>query len=566
LHRREGESTPRRTVRPEWREDAMMTWKTMKTLTTGAMAVFGTVFVMGNTAPTCVPLDEPEMQVLCLQDEECANLDSELDCLGEWACEEGSCVFHCDDPEPPPTECQSDSDCGSGQHCEIVDCWAPPCDDDGPCALCCMPIGECVDDDPGECFDDGDCPDGFYCDPIVWFGEELPCDGDNRADEPLYAPVGQGQCLPLPQPECINDADCDPGFVCELLDDCVPLPCDFDDGDMGCEEIACMPYGVCVPDEEPEELCYSSEECDKGQICSVELGDCLPMPGCEDGMGCPTVCLGVCVDLPEPECFDDSDCPPGFACEFMDGPGACDCDPDDEFCLMYDCMAMGQCVPSEIEGDCDDDADCGPDAFCLIEEVCAVNCFCDGDDCPEEMECFLFGTCIPDGPFPGECMSDADCLYGQVCELMDVDCYDDCKPGDEYCAGDCAPFGICIDVPVPPQSECLYDDDCKDGQICDLTEGPYPCDCDPEDDYCLMMYCMPIGFCIDAPEPPNPCQPTGCSGQLCSAVDIGTTCEWLPHYACFQDAICGSNGPNSACAWEHTDELSACLAMYLSAP
>ncbi|MFH1531016.1 MAG: hypothetical protein ABIK09_09825 [Pseudomonadota bacterium] len=344
----------------------MMTWKTMKTLTAGMMTVFATVFVMGNTAPTCVPLDEPEMQVVCLDDGECAGLGTELDCVGKWACENGACVFHCDDdPEPPISECVEDGDCAPNQHCEIVDCWAPPCEEDGPCSLCCMAIGECVDDDPGEC-------------------------------------------------------------------------------------------------------------------------------------------------------FVDSDCPPGFACEFMDGPGACDCDPDDEFCLMYECMAMGQCVPSEIEGECDEDADCGPGASCAIEEVCSVSCFCDGDDCPEEMDCFLFGTCI--------------------------------------------------DVPVPPQSECLYDEDCKDGQICDLTEGPYPCDCDPDDEVCLMMYCMPVGICVDLPDPTKPCQPTGCSGQLCAAIDIETTCQWLPHYVCFQDAICGPNGPNGACAWEHTDALSACLALYLTAP
>jgi len=551
----------------------MKTWKMMKTLSTGMMALFGIVFVMGNTAPTCVPLDDdPDMQVVCLDDAECAGLQPDVDCEGEWACDDGECVFHCDDvTEPPDSECQMDADCGPGQHCEIVDCWAPPCDEGEPCALCCMPIGECVDDTvPGDCLDDADCPDGFYCEPLIWFDDAPLPGGDSAGCEEAPAempPIGQGQCVPLPQPECINDADCGPGFVCELLDDCVPLPCDTDP-DMGCEEIACMPYGICVPDDEPEELCYSTDECEKGQICSVELGDCLPMPGCdEDGMGCPAVCLGICVDLPEPECFDDSDCPPGFACELLDGPGACDCDPDDEFCLMYDCLAMGQCVPSqEIEGECAQDADCGPGAHCEVEEICAVSCFCDTDDCPEELECFLYGTCIPDEPF-GECMDDADCLPGQACEFIDVPCYADCDEDDEYCMGLCPPYGICVDLPVPPPSECLSDEDCKAGQVCDLTEGPYPCDCDPDDDYCLMMYCMPIGVCVDdVPEPPNPCKPTGCSGQFCSAFDIESTCEWLPHYACYQDASCGQNGPNGECAWEHTEELTDCLSMYFNAP
>lgn len=548
----------------------MKTWKMMKTLSTGMMALFGIVFVMGNTAPTCVPLDDdPEMQVVCLDDEECAGLEPDVDCEGEWACEDGACVFHCDDvTEPPDSECVMDDDCGPNQHCEIVDCWAPPCGEGEPCALCCMPIGECVDDDPGECLGDEDCPDGFYCEPMVWFDEAPLPGGDSAGCEEAPAempPFGMGQCVPLPQPECINDADCGPGFVCELLDDCVPLPCD-DDPNMGCEELACMPFGICVPDQ------------------------------------------------PDPECFDDSDCPPGFACEFMDGPGACDCPPGDEYCLMYDCMPLGQCVPTGIEGECAEDADCGPGAHCDVEEICAVSCFCDTGDCPEEMECFLYGTCVPDEPFGecmddsdclpgqacefidvpcyddcdeddeycmglcppygvcvevepfGECLDDADCKYGQVCELIDLPCYD-CDPSEEYCAGDCAPYGICVDVPVPPPSECLFDEDCEDGQVCDLSEGPYPCDCDPDDEYCLMMYCMPVGVCVDdVPEPPNPCKPTGCSGQFCAAFDIESTCEWLPHYSCFQDASCGPNGPNGECAWEHTDALTDCLSMYLNAP
>jgi len=68
-------------------------------------------------------------------------------------------------------------------------------------------------------------------------------------------------------------------------------------------------------------------------------------------------------------------------------------------------------------------------------------------------------------------------------------------------------------------------------------------------------------LCIDVPEPPNQCKPTGCSGQICAAVEIATTCEWLPLYACFQDANCGPFGPDGACAWEHTDEFSTCLGL-----
>ena len=83
------------------------------------------------------------------------------------------------------------------------------------------------------------------------------------------------------------------------------------------------------------------------------------------------------------------------------------------------------------------------------------------------------------------------------------------------------------------------------------------------DEYCGGMDCAPFGICIDVPEPSNPCNPTGCSGQLCAPFGIDTTCEWLPHYACYQDANCGPFGLGGACTWEHTPELSACLAAAL---
>lgn len=57
----------------------------------------------------------------------------------------------------------------------------------------------------------------------------------------------------------------------------------------------------------------------------------------------------------------------------------------------------------------------------------------------------------------------------------------------------------------------------------------------------------------------NDCIVTGCSGQVCAGEPVATTCEWLPHYACFRDARCGHFGPADECAWEPTAELAACL-------
>ena len=55
------------------------------------------------------------------------------------------------------------------------------------------------------------------------------------------------------------------------------------------------------------------------------------------------------------------------------------------------------------------------------------------------------------------------------------------------------------------------------------------------------------------------CVVTGCSGQLCAEEHVATTCEWLPHYACYRDARCGRFGAGGSCGWESTPELEACL-------
>jgi hypothetical protein len=56
------------------------------------------------------------------------------------------------------------------------------------------------------------------------------------------------------------------------------------------------------------------------------------------------------------------------------------------------------------------------------------------------------------------------------------------------------------------------------------------------------------------------CVVSGCSGQICADREWASTCEWLPHYACYREARCGPFGPGGSCAWEETPELLACLS------
>lgn len=54
------------------------------------------------------------------------------------------------------------------------------------------------------------------------------------------------------------------------------------------------------------------------------------------------------------------------------------------------------------------------------------------------------------------------------------------------------------------------------------------------------------------------CVRTGCSGQVCADDHVGTTCEWRPEYACYNDAVCERQA-DGACGWTDTEELTACL-------
>ena len=86
----------------------------------------------------------------------------------------------------------------------------------------------------------------------------------------------------------------------------------------------------------------------------------------------------------------------------------------------------------------------------------------------------LAGCPLPPAP---ECVNDADCAEGQVCEN-----------------------GVCTDAPVP---ECETDADCAEGQVCEngvCTDAPVP-EC-AEDADCAEGQVCEEGVCVEGPEDP----------------------------------------------------------------
>lgn len=129
--------------------------------------------------------------------------------------------------------------------------------------------------------------------------------------------------------------------------------------------------------------------------------------------------------------------------------------------------------------------------------------------------------------------------------------------GRYVCCGDtCA----CADGSAPVA--CLVDP-CQTAPAC------------PEATTCVANYCGgcnaehydALGNAVcKAPAPTNECDTsddclvTGCSGQVCAAREVVTTCEFRPEYACYGDASITSCGCDEGrCDWARTPELAACI-------
>jgi hypothetical protein len=72
-------------------------------------------------------------------------------------------------------------------------------------------------------------------------------------------------------------------------------------------------------------------------------------------------------------------------------------------------------------------------------------------------------------------------------------------------------------------------------------------------------HCESNGPTACVPDDEPTCQRTGCSGQICAAESVFTTCEWRDEYACYADATCERQA-DGGCGWTATPELDACLA------
>ncbi len=233
-----------------------------------------------------------------------------------------------------------------------------------------------------------------------------------------------------PQPECINNDQCDNELVCRNQK-CVP-ECTKDNECNG--ELICRNQ-KCVPE------CTQDNECDGELVCRNQK--CVPE--CQTDQNCPDnlVCRNQkCV----PECTHDDDCEGFLLCQNSI------CVPE---CINdFHCPGTSVC----LEDHC---------VKCRDDDQCTENATCQNNTCV--FECTEDSTCPTDKPFCHvhlcvECTEDAQCADHHYCEHNA--CVPECQEHTDCLArqssGQTA-FSLCsAQVCV----ECLDNSNCPTNQVC----------------------------------------------------------------------------------------------------
>ncbi|MEY2930695.1 MAG: hypothetical protein RL033_1444 [Pseudomonadota bacterium] len=192
---------------------------------------------------------------------------------------------------------------------------------------------------------------------------------------------------------------------------------------------------------------------------------------------------------------------------------------------------------------------CGGDCSCANGER-PVQCF--AQPCSVAPTCDVEGaTCVDN--YCGGCNAEFyDATGSAVCQApsacsSDRDCGADrwCRPVAEPGTGsECVPFAVEGESCGGFRPASSFER-CTPGLLCDtpdfIADAPGICraaDCSSDAD----------------------CSRTGCSGQICAAQSVITTCIFRPEFACYADpAITTCGCRDGLCGFDPTAELSQCL-------
>ena len=189
-------------------------------------------------------------------------------------------------------------------------------------------------------------------------------------------------------------------------------------------------------------------------------------------------------------------------------------------------------------------------AFVVLSALLALAAAC-GETSTIESESAEGFVCGSDGN--SYSLQDADtgghevAHRGRCDEPMACDSQDDCFVGDA--CTDTSGAAFC--VPGPNRCDCpgLFE------PVCGGDGRNYVNGCEAS---CAAVGLQHDGYC-ESPAGRG-CVRAGCSDHLCveEGMDIASTCEWRPAYACYQQAACARQ-ENGQCGFTPTHELVECL-------
>jgi hypothetical protein len=277
---------------------------------------------------------------------------------------------------------------------------------------------------------------------------------------------------------------------CDVVD-CVPVPKDcpagftFDSSFPNC-------CGACIPAAQAR-YCMSDTECQAGEVCTTDQGECLAPPDCKEA-ACPAVCYGLCrptnwtcpAGAPNPTaCAGKWDFPgrDAFGCPL---PPVCLC-PDGTV------SADGQCVDA-----------------CATVRCSAAPPTCESGFHLEMRYPYCCGACVPDDQCwtqPPACKDDGGCLPTEVCangQCMPASNANPAAPAIACPAVACAagqhaePGPGCCPLCVPDPTPCTGGSECATGFECSTKYGDCKSapGCDPSSSACVSVC---YGICVRAP-------------------------------------------------------------------
>ncbi|MBL9038876.1 MAG: hypothetical protein JNG84_10200 [Archangium sp.] len=386
------------------------------------------------------------------------------------------------------TACQ----CGApGVSCNATsDCVNP----DKP--ICSTSLNLCV-----ECLDDAVCAPGFVCNASGTC--EAGCRTEQgRCELGQFCRPGANACV-----ACLTDAQCGPGRLCRN-DVCID----------GCSATnpTCAPGFVCDVQSEACVQCLANSQCTNPQLplCDPASKTCV---GCLGNIDCRDPAKPVCDPVPKTcvGCLGDGDCATGKVCRNQVCVAGCN--------TGQPCPA-GQVCTSPTNGTC---VQCTSDSQC---SGTTPRCDTQANRCV---------ACLPGG-------SD-NCPTGQACR-SDFICERGCKSGADCPSGVCQPDRSC--------ATCSQDSHCAAGSVC--TNGTCVAACSASAPCGSGRDCC-NGRCIDKQNDARNC---GMCGTVCALNQTccGGSCQFLNTAAhcglCATSCGTGEDCCNNACT--STTTLTNC--------